>query len=467
VGREVEVLRSNILRIIEDESFLEELRREFKKYFDTANSFVKQYYRVNRRLPMQMNVYWVLRKSGAPSTTANEVSKKVLESWKGYIELKKYGYKTRVPEFKNTPIILHNEQYRVYAVRERDKWIAEKIEFSLNRKWVSLRVRGKLRWVPELKEGLVFYMRRLKYPIIELRHCLVDNYLILGEKCFNKNRAEIFRRNGKWYFAFSVSLKIPRLKGKGIAGVDIGARNLVALCGVSDSGESFSVLFKSGTLRSYWLKCEKLARRRNRIAHQYFWEAVKCAESGDKEREKECFSKYRLFLRKTGRFRKKAKEVRKKAVNSMCRLIAEFFASKGISIVYIGNSVCYCVSREDLVKEITSKPTRELLRNFFAPRQIIDSLRRHCEVKGIQVIEVGEKGTSSICPVCGQRIQRPYRGLVVCEKCGQFNADLVAAYNIMKFNSSVELNDKELKRLLNNPKTYIYLVKEQKWIPKN
>ncbi|RLE92508.1 MAG: hypothetical protein DRN04_09990, partial [Thermoprotei archaeon] len=118
-------------------------------------------------------------------------------------------------------------------------------------------------------------------------------------------------------------------------------------------------------------------------------------------------------------------------------------------------------------KEITSKPTRELLRNFFAPRQIIDSLRRHCEVKGIQVIEVGEKGTSSICPVCGQRIQRPYRGLVVCEKCGQFNADLVAAYNIMKFNSSVELNDKELKRLLNNPKTYIYLVKEQKWIPKN
>ncbi|RLE92975.1 MAG: hypothetical protein DRN04_08770 [Thermoprotei archaeon] len=114
-----------------------------------------------------------------------------------------------------------------------------------------------------------------------------------------------------------------------------------------------------------------------------------------------------------------------------------------------------------------SKRTRELLRGFFAPRQIIDSLRRQCEVRGIEVVEVSEENTSSICPVCSQRVQRPYRGLVVCKKCGQFNADLSAAYNILRRHSSVSLDRAVLKRILNNPKTFIYLVKEQKWVPKN
>ena len=363
-------------------------------------------------------------------------------------------------------IVLHNEQYRVYAKRKDNEWIAEKIEIRVNRKWISLKVRGKVNWLPRLDEGLVFYIRGLKYPIIELRHCLVDNFLILGERCLSKNRAEIFRKNNRWYFVFSVKLSVPRLQGKGVTGIDIGARNLIALIGVSDSGEAFSMLFKSGTLRAYWLKNEKLARRRNRIAHQYFWEAVKHSENNDKEKEKEFFSKYKWYLKKAGRFRKKAKEIHKKAINQMARLIAEFFEEKGVSVVYIGNSVCYCVSREDLVEEVVSKPTRELLRGFFAPRQIIDSLRRQCEVRGIEVVEVSEENTSSICPVCGQRVQRPYRGLVVCKKCGQFNADLSAAYNIMRNNTSVSLDRAVLKRLLNYPRTYIYLIKEQKWVEK-
>ena len=164
MGREefVEVIRSNILRIEVDEKtekLLKSLLREFREYFDTANKFIKQYYRGNRKLPKLIEIYRFLRKSGAPGTTANEVSKKVLESWKGYIELKKRGYKTRVPEFKDISIILHNEQYRVYAVREGDKWIAEKIEFSSNKKWFSLEVRGKVKWVPELEKGLVFYVK--------------------------------------------------------------------------------------------------------------------------------------------------------------------------------------------------------------------------------------------------------------------------------------------------------------------
>ena len=397
--KEFEVIRSNVLRIEVDEKteeLLKSLQREFKKYFDVANNFIKQYYRINHRLPRQIDVYRILREYGVSSTAANEVSKKVLEAWKSYFELEKRGFKAKPPIFRNIPVILHNQQYRVYARGKDNEWIAEKIEFSLNGKWVSLKVKGKLRWIPRLNEGLVFYISGLKCPSIKLRYCLIENYLVLGERCLSKNKAEIFQRNGKWYFAFSVVLKVSRLQGSGVAGIDIGARNLVALVGVDSNNEPFSLLFKSGTLRSYWLKNERLARRRQRIASRFFWEAVKYAESNDKEMEKECFSKYKLFLRKAGRFRKKAREVRKKAVNAMAKLVAEFLASRGVSKVFVGNSVCYAVCREDLVEEIASKPTRELLRNFFSPRQIIDALRRHCEVRGIEVVEVSEENTSSV-----------------------------------------------------------------------
>ncbi len=468
-GEFVEIIRSNVLRIeasSEVEELLKSLQRGFKKYFDVANNFIKQYYRINHRLPRQIDVYRILREYGVSSTAANEVSKKVLEAWKSYFELEKRGFKAKPPIFRNIPVILHNQQYRVYARGKDNEWIAEKIEFSLNGKWVSLKVKGKLRWIPRLNEGLVFYISGLKCPSIKLRYCLIENYLVLGERCLSKNKAEIFQQNNKWYFVFSVSLKIPllMLKGSGVVGIDVGVRNLVALVGVSNSGEAFSMLFKSGTLRAYWLKCEKLARRRQKIAYRYFWRAVHCAENGDREKERECFWEYRRFLEKAGRFKRKAREVRKKAVNQMAKLVAEYLASRGVSVVYVGNSVCRAVSDVDLIERIVSKPTKELLRGFFAPRQIIKALQRHCEVRGIRVIEIDEMGTSSVCPVCESRVERRYRGLVVCREHGCFNADLVAAFNILKRNTSVELRKEDLKELLNYPKTYVYLVKEQKWV---
>ena len=192
VGREVEVLRSNILRIIEDESFLEELRKEFKIYFDTANKFIEQYYRENCRLPSVLEVYRVLRRNSAFSVISSEVARKVLEAWKSYIELKKRGYKVEKPEFRRPSIILHNQQYRIYAKRESDGWSVEKIEVRLNRKWISIKARGKLRRIPVLESGLVFYIN-IDRKLVYLRRYLTDKYLILGEYCTNKNKARFFR----------------------------------------------------------------------------------------------------------------------------------------------------------------------------------------------------------------------------------------------------------------------------------
>jgi len=95
VGRkEFEVIRSNVLRIEVDEKteeLLKSLQREFKKYFDVANNFIKQYYRINHRLPRQIDVYRILREYGVSSTAANEVSKKVLKLRKATLSLRKEG----------------------------------------------------------------------------------------------------------------------------------------------------------------------------------------------------------------------------------------------------------------------------------------------------------------------------------------------------------------------------------------
>ena len=49
---------------------------------------------------------------------------------------------------------------------------------------------------------------------------------------------------------------------------------------------------------------------------------------------------------------------------------------------------------------------------------------------GIKVIKVFENWTSQICRICSQKAMRNTRGLVICKKCGEENADRNAAFNI-------------------------------------
>jgi putative transposase len=61
--------------------------------------------------------------------------------------------------------------------------------------------------------------------------------------------------------------------------------------------------------------------------------------------------------------------------------------------------------------------------------------------QGIQVFEINERETSHICSRCGSVGKRPYQGLFVCPKCGEYNADLNGCINIAKRSLEYILRD--------------------------
>jgi len=63
---------------------------------------------------------------------------------------------------------------------------------------------------------------------------------------------------------------------------------------------------------------------------------------------------------------------------------------------------------------------------------IVEQLRYKGEEVGIEVVSVSERGTSSMCPACGEKTTRSKRGLLVCSACGLvINSDLAGAINIL------------------------------------
>lgn len=52
--------------------------------------------------------------------------------------------------------------------------------------------------------------------------------------------------------------------------------------------------------------------------------------------------------------------------------------------------------------------------------------------EGVRIVKIDERGTSHTCSRCGSEGRRPYQGLFVCSKCGEYNADLNGCMNIAK-----------------------------------
>ena len=69
---------------------------------------------------------------------------------------------------------------------------------------------------------------------------------------------------------------------------------------------------------------------------------------------------------------------------------------------------------------------------------MIQRLREKAEEYGIEVVEVSEYRTSSICPFCGTKGNRRHRGLFYCPNCDKvMNADVVGVLNIAKRDSAI------------------------------
>jgi len=210
----------------------------------------------------------------------------------------------------------------------------------------------------------------------------------------------------KWYAHISfeaeekavrgVWRKIPQApKGNLRAGVDIGVNNLFAV--YVENGTS--LLVKGRPLKAmshYW---------RKRTEYQSVINTYGTKSS-------------RMLRAMYKRWQRQAKSF----IDAQVRRLVERLHERGISTVYVGYP-----------KNIAQQNGNFNIVHVWSYGYLLKRLAEVCEEYGIAAVFVNEAHTSSSCPIhgtgCGKRIAR---GLFKCTRLGKaFNADIVAAYNIL------------------------------------
>ena len=116
----------------------------------------------------------------------------------------------------------------------------------------------------------------------------------------------------------------------------------------------------------------------------------------------------------------------------MIKTIVEYAQQMGISKIVVGNLKGIRSNNHKNVK------ANSMIHNFWSFKWIIQRLKEKAEEYGIEVIEVSEYKTSSICPFCGSEGTRKRRDLFICPKCEKtINADVVGVLNIAKIYGAI------------------------------
>ena len=189
---------------------------------------------------------------------------------------------------------------------------------------------------------------------------------------------------------------------------------VINLATVWYNGLRKSIVFSGRAILSdWWYWTKKIAREQMRLA------MVNRVKSSRKLRK--------LYRIRQRRFRH--------AVNAMVKTIVEDAHGLGISKIVLGRLKGI---REDNQR---GRKANSMIHNFWSFRWIVQRFKEKAEEYGIEVVEITEYKTSSLCPFCGAEGVRRYRGLFYCLKCGKvINADVVGVLNIAKKHESIILS---------------------------
>jgi len=115
------------------------------------------------------------------------------------------------------------------------------------------------------------------------------------------------------------------------------------------------------------------------------------------------------------------------AYRAMARAVVRLLVSHGVTDFAVGD-----LSRIRAAMNFGS--LNELVHNFWSFRQLLDALTDACERVGIRVVSVDERGTSSHCALCVEstRVVRPIRSRVHCRHGHQLHADVAGACNLLR-----------------------------------
>lgn len=138
--------------------------------------------------------------------------------------------------------------------------------------------------------------------------------------------------------------------------------------------------------------------------------------------------------RSTKRTRRLFLKRRRKLVNYMNNIVAHLFRKLvhyRVSKVVIGDLKGI---RESKIPEHYRNKTKinQMIQNFWSFDIFKKKLQNKCEEFGIEMIAINERGTSSTCPNCGEKV-KPNDRKFKCKECGYENdRDVVGSINILK-----------------------------------
>ncbi len=160
------------------------------------------------------------------------------------------------------------------------------------------------------------------------------------------------------------------------------------------------------------------------LADWWYWTKNIAGEQSRLARVNKARTSRRLYRIRQRRFRH--------AVNAIVKMVVEYAHYVGVSKIVVGDLKGIRNSNHGNSK------VNSMVNNFWSFRWIIQRLKEKAEEYGIEVEEVSEYKTSSICPFCGAKGVRKYRGLFYCPMCRKvMNSDVVGVLNIAKLYGAI------------------------------
>jgi len=416
------VRRINIYRVLPDRErrrLLRILGDRCAALWNLAQHRCRQALFANDRIPSYGDLCVQLITDAAyqalPSDIAQEVLKKVAESWKSYRQAL-IAFKTgRVPRKPRVPGYWKDRKTghrlwkcipikcpRAYHVSAHEISIVMPADLHHGR--LILPIRGQTRWTGKLGRA------ELLYDAVRRRWALHVNVVVA--------EPEHAPREKRW------------------AGIDPGPRMTVA---VAIHNKADAALYRS---RELWKDFRYWDRRIAAIQRELAPRGLHTSR-----RLRRCYQQRQVRL--------------EAAYRALARVVVDSLKRFRVTDVAVEDQT-------GIRDGLNFGRNNELIHNFWAFAKMTHALQDACELAGIRVHPVPRTdGASSHCAVCadGTAVTRPHRSRVRCKNGHRLHADVNAAWNLLDTSLGTTLEPEVRARAGGRPRWRTYRWNQHRWVP--
>ncbi len=314
------------------------------------------------------------------SATAQQLERKNSEAWKSYFALKERFFKGHIEKHPSMPYYWKNRKTGI-----RPLLIVVRNDcYTLEDTLIRLPFRLKIAWQGQLQwQG--------KQGRLEIHYDRLEN---------------------QWNVFMPVTVKkqLKQPKGTKTAYFDIG---VIVPIMVELEGQTFGYSGKP-LLSDWWYLTKKIEKLQSKTM---------------KLNQKVSSNLFKWH------FRKRKKRFRSAIRTIIHRTIKKCY-NQEVAVIYIGDLTGI---REN---NNIAKKTNKMLHNFWSHAFIIQAIKLEAEEYGIEVIEVKEYNTSSVCPRCRSKQIITKKRLFKCKKCKlEAHRDSVGAVNMRLAQEGLQSED--------------------------